>query len=304
MQSSKRPFLVLISTLLIAACGGGGSSSDVAPQAQTNPPAVTPDSSGGGGSGSTLSLDFSSSTPTVDSGQTFSLIWSSAGAQSCEADGGWDGTRELEGNEEVGPITESTTYSLSCSSASGSILREVRVLFGTTTPPPPTAVDDSVTVSLSVDSEYVRLGESVNVIWDSENASSCQADGTWSGDVALRGNVPSPPLTANAAFKLTCFGQGSSAVALVTVSVAGSSASWTAPDEYTDGSTLGEELAGYTASWRSTSGGTGHSQTLPASATTFSLPSGFSGFYVVTLRSFDKAGISSLMSNEIVLYGD
>src|SRR5262249_13459584 len=43
------------------------------------------------------------------------LTWSATNATSCTASGGWSGTKATSGSQSVGPLTQDTTYSLTCS---------------------------------------------------------------------------------------------------------------------------------------------------------------------------------------------
>jgi hypothetical protein len=51
---------------------------------------------------------------------TPTLTWVSEGAVTCEASGGWSGTKPVSGSETLPPIDRSTSYSLLCSAADGS----------------------------------------------------------------------------------------------------------------------------------------------------------------------------------------
>jgi hypothetical protein len=65
--------------------------------------------------------------PHVKSGGTSTLSWSATGATSCEAGGGWSGSRPAEGSFTVGPIESSTTYRLTCQGPNGSGVAMVTV---------------------------------------------------------------------------------------------------------------------------------------------------------------------------------
>jgi hypothetical protein len=70
------------------------------------------------GSGATVSL--SASPLRVAQGNTSTLSWTTSGADSCTASGGWSGTRATNGSFAVGPLDRTTTYRLNCSGPSGS----------------------------------------------------------------------------------------------------------------------------------------------------------------------------------------
>jgi len=74
-------------------------------------------------------------------------------------------------------------------------------------------------VSLSVDHPTVTSGGTVDLIWSSQNATSCTASGGWSGAQALSGTATSESLTANTTFTLTCSGAGGMTAESVSVTV-------------------------------------------------------------------------------------
>ncbi len=89
------------------------------------------DSSGGSGDGSgggsppsqnnappTVSL--SADPSTVASGQASSISWTTSHADSCTASGGWTGSRPTNGSASTGPLTSTTTFTLSCTGIGGS----------------------------------------------------------------------------------------------------------------------------------------------------------------------------------------
>jgi hypothetical protein len=50
---------------------------------------------------------------------TTTLTWSSANVTGCTASGGWSGALPVSGSQSVGPITQDSTYSLSCAGSGG-----------------------------------------------------------------------------------------------------------------------------------------------------------------------------------------
>jgi hypothetical protein len=50
---------------------------------------------------------------------TSTLTWSSTGVTSCTASGGWSGTKSTSGTASVGPLSQDTTYNLSCTGPNG-----------------------------------------------------------------------------------------------------------------------------------------------------------------------------------------
>jgi hypothetical protein len=75
-------------------------------------------------------------------------------------------------------------------------------------------------VSLSVDNPQVSSGGTVDIIWSTQNATSCTASGGWSGTQALNGTATSAPLTSSTTFTLSCTGPGGTTSKSVTVTIA------------------------------------------------------------------------------------
>lgn len=55
------------------------------------------------------------------------ISWSATDADSCMADGAWDGARATSGNETTSALTATSTYSLECSGPGGTVSRQVVV---------------------------------------------------------------------------------------------------------------------------------------------------------------------------------
>ena len=81
-----------------------------------------------------------------------------------------------------------------------------------TAPPPPV-------VNLSTDHTQVSSGSTVDIIWTSQNATTCTASGGWTGTQPTSGTVTSAALTANTTFTLSCSGTGGSTSKSATVTV-------------------------------------------------------------------------------------
>ncbi len=84
---------------------------------------------GGGGAAPTLTL---SANPTnVTSGSGTQLSWSTTNATACTASGGWSGARGTSGNETIGGLTATTTFTLQCSGGGGSVTQNASVTVST-----------------------------------------------------------------------------------------------------------------------------------------------------------------------------
>jgi hypothetical protein len=84
-------------------------------------------------------LDFSSNPFSIAPGQTATLSWQAANADSCVASGAWSGEKQASGSQVVSPSATSI-YNLTCSSKDGSASRSVNV----TVAPPSLACPNSV----------------------------------------------------------------------------------------------------------------------------------------------------------------
>ena len=102
--------------LIVSSCGGGGG--------------------GGGGGGETApvtpapTVTFSSSTNSVQTGEEFTITWSSTNTSSCTASGSWTGSKSTSGSEKITETTAgSNTYTLECSGAGGSTSKSIVLEF-------------------------------------------------------------------------------------------------------------------------------------------------------------------------------
>lgn len=153
------------------------------------------------------SVTLTASPATVSSGGNATLTWSSTNSSSCTATGGWSGSKPLNGSEPVNNITQTTSYTLTCSGSGGpAAQRTVTVSVGSP-PPPPTPTP---TATLSASPTSVQSGGSTTLTWSSTNATSCAASGAWSGSKATSGSEQVNNLTAAATFTLVCSGAGGS----------------------------------------------------------------------------------------------
>lgn len=73
------------------------------------------------------------------------------------------------------------------------------------------------TVTLTAAAAQVTNGTPASLTWSATNASTCTADGAWSGARAVSGSETTTPITTSATFRLTCAGPGGQASAEVTI---------------------------------------------------------------------------------------
>jgi uncharacterized protein YjdB len=101
-------------TFSLACTGGGGSGSGSVSITVTPPPPLP-----------TVSLVATSTS--VAMAATDTLTWSSTNATACTASGSWTGSQGLSGSTTVGPITNSASYTLTCTGSGGSTSSVVAV---------------------------------------------------------------------------------------------------------------------------------------------------------------------------------
>lgn len=72
-------------------------------------------------------VDLNAAESVVAVGGSTELSWSSSNADLCTASGGWSGEKAAAGTQSVGPLEQSTTYSLSCSGTGGTTMDMISV---------------------------------------------------------------------------------------------------------------------------------------------------------------------------------
>lgn len=64
---------------------------------------------------------------TLASGQSSTLTWTSTNATSCAASGGWNGTLGTSGSQSTGALTQTTSFTLTCTGAGGSTAASAQI---------------------------------------------------------------------------------------------------------------------------------------------------------------------------------
>jgi hypothetical protein len=103
---------VALASVLLVACGDDGSTEN---SPTDPPPAAIP----------TVSLGANPSS--VQSGAMSQLAWSSTNATACTASGAWSGAKATSGAQSIGPLLNTSNYTLSCTGAGGSVQRSATV---------------------------------------------------------------------------------------------------------------------------------------------------------------------------------
>jgi hypothetical protein len=158
------------------------------------------------------SIDLEANPTTVAAQGSSTLTWTTTDADSCTASGGWSGSKATSGSQSVGPLSATTTYTLTCDNGvGGTSNRSATVTVSQATPAP--------TVDLNANPTTVAAGSSSTLSWSSTNATSCTASGGWSGSKATSGSQATPTINVNTSFTLTCTGAGGTGADSVTVQV-------------------------------------------------------------------------------------
>ena len=155
---------------------------------------------------------FDADPTSIYEGQSSMLTWSTANTTTCAASGGWAGQKTLSGSQQVGPLYETTSFTLECSGPQGTIADTVIVTVTAPPPPPPT-------LTFAANPLTVAAGGQSQLTWSSTDATSCTASGAWSGAKATSGSELSPLVNAPSTFTLACTGQSGSVTKSVTVDV-------------------------------------------------------------------------------------
>jgi chitodextrinase len=111
-------------------------------------------------------LTFSASPSSITQGQPSTLSWSTTNATSCTASGGWSGSKGVSGSQSVSP-SSTTTYTLSCSGAGGSVTQSAIVTVtaapDTTPPSTPTNLSASAISSSQINLSWSASTDNVAV---------------------------------------------------------------------------------------------------------------------------------------------
>ena len=278
MYSTARPnpffrfVLIVAPALLLAACTGSSNSSSTANSEGPSP-----------------SVSLSASAASVAAGGSVVLTWSATNAGSCSASGGWSGSRSASGRQTIGPINQTTTYTLSCSGDGGGVVRQVTVQVG----------GSGVTVNLSAAPAAVAAGNNTTLNWTATGASSCTASGGWSGARSTSGSFTVGPIDASTTYHLNCTGASGDGVGMVTVQVVDKTLRWQAPSRNVDGSPL-NDLAGYVIYWGRESRAYSDSFTINSPDVTEWEATMEAGEYYFAMTAFDSQNNESGYSNEVL----
>lgn len=148
----------------------------------------------------------------ISAGSSAVLTWSSANATSCEASGGWTGTKADSGSFTVAP-TSTTTFVLTCTGPSGSYHASTLLTVRTATPAPV-----APTVSLTASATTIPAGSTTTLKWSSKNATSCVGSGGWTGTESTSGTHTVSPASTTT-YTLQCASSAATAETSTKVTV-------------------------------------------------------------------------------------
>lgn len=238
-------------------------------------------------------ITLSSNPTSVASGDSAMLTWSTTNATSCSASGAWSGSKGTVGSEAIGPVNNTSTFTLNCTGPGGSNSRSTTI---TVAAPP--------SVTLSANPTSVQSGGSSTLTWSSSNASGCTASGDWSGSKATSGSQTITSLTSDSTFTLVCTGTGGSTTRSTTVTIAVNSmrsveVSWDAPTTRADGSPL-TNLAGFRIHYGTASGN--YTQVVEVdnpSLDSYTVDNLTNGTYYFAVTAYDSDSMESNYSMEV-----
>jgi ferredoxin-NADP reductase len=156
----------------------------------------------------TANLSVSSSS--IVSGQSTTLSWNTGGSGpiTCNATGGWSGSKGASGSTVVSP-TSTTTYILTCSNSVGTSTKSVTV-----------TVNYAPTANLSATETTIMEGDSTQLSWSTSGTGpiTCTGSGGWSGSKGPSGSQAVSP-TSTKTYTLTCSSPYGSQARSITITV-------------------------------------------------------------------------------------
>jgi hypothetical protein len=141
-----------------------------------------------------VQVQLDSSSYWVNKGGVSKLSWSSTGATSCAASGGWSGSLPTSGTRTTAAIDAATNFTITCKGTDGTASASTKVWMLSEVP----------ALTLTAKPATVQKGEYTTLTWSTTNADQCEAYGPWSGSEATHGTVTTNALNATSTFELIC----------------------------------------------------------------------------------------------------
>jgi ferredoxin-NADP reductase len=156
----------------------------------------------------TANLSVSSSS--IVSGQSTTISWNTGGSGpiTCNATGGWSGSKGASGSQVVSP-TSTTTYILTCSNSVGTSTKSITV-----------TVNYAPTASLSAGATTIMEGDSTQLSWSTTGTGpiTCNATDGWSGSKPASGSQSVSPASTKT-YTITCSSPYGSQTRSITITV-------------------------------------------------------------------------------------
>ena len=187
-------------------CSGSGGTTSQSVTVTVNPPKLLP----------TISL--SALPATIDYNGEVHLNWTTINAITCTISDGaglnnsavyLQSSQYPEGYWWQKSLQSNKTFTLTCTGNGGTTSQSVTVTVATKPP----------TMSLSATPTSVNYNGSSTLSWSSVNATSCIANGDWSGTFNTSGSWNTGSLTNSKTYMLTCSGSGGTTSKSITVTV-------------------------------------------------------------------------------------
>jgi hypothetical protein len=149
-------------------------------------------------------------------GASVMVTWNSFQATGCVANGAWTGTQPQAGQMSFQmPTAGVRTFGLTCTGIGGSTTSSTVV-----------TVYGRPTVSISLTTTSINVGQSATLTWGSADATSCLASDGWSGVQATSGTLTvSPATVGTTTYALACNGPGGTANGSISLNVSAAAAS-------------------------------------------------------------------------------
>ncbi len=131
---------------------------------------------------------------TVEEGDSVELSWVSFNTLACAASGNWYGEKTINDSEKIRNIRSNQAFTLTCVGPYGTVTRTAEVAVSSSAP----------MLDFAASATAVQVGNSVELTWNTTNATNCVASGDWEGDKNLAGSEIIENIDEEKSFTLTC----------------------------------------------------------------------------------------------------
>jgi len=152
-------------------------------------------------------VNLSADSTTIPYNSSANLSWTVTGAQTCEGEGDWTGSKPFSGTYNTGNLISSKSYTLFCNGVGGPTRSTITITIESPSNTPE--------LNFSSDRYFIGYDESVTLQWSSTNADACIASGDWSGSKPLLGSQGSGNLQNDRHYVLTCSNSSGGSIARI-----------------------------------------------------------------------------------------